>query len=224
MDKDMGDAVVVGVGAGVGALAGALAGSRRAAAAPPDLTAILTQLNQTLQGIQATEQGVSSMLTSLDTDLNSLKATINSLSAAISALTPGAPGAAQVRSLYEFKKQNQSLASKTAFEIVQKTNVAGGLIWAIIDVTDPNTQVVFRFDDLELVFSYNTLINEGIAQSAFPAIWLAKADPIGHYTMVFSAGSLSGIPYSKLFRIHAAYQGDATATLNEARGIFWETT
>ena len=217
MDNNMGDAVVVGVGAGAGALAGALLGSQRAGAAPPDLTAVLTQLNQTLQVIQATEQGVSSMLTSLHADLNSLIA-------AISALTPGAPGAAQVRSLYEFKKLNGSLASKTPFEIVQRTNVAGGLIWAIIDVTDPNTQVVFRFDDLELVFSYNTLIDEGIAQSAFPAIWLAKADPTGHYVMVFSAGNLSGIPYSKLFRIHVAYQGDAAATLNEARGIYWEAT
>jgi hypothetical protein len=222
MDNDnMSDAVVLGLGAGAGALAGSLLGRQKAAAAPPDLTAVLAQLNQTLQGIQASEQGISDMLTSLDTDLNGLKATINSLIAAIGALTPGAPGAAQVRTFLEFKIQNQSLTA--AVQVVQRTNVVGALLWAIIDVTDPDTNVTFNFDGLEMVFNYNTLINEGITQTAFPGIWLAKADPIGHYTMVFFTGNLSGMPYTKLLRINVVYQGSAAATLNEARGIYWES-
>ncbi|MBA7696775.1 hypothetical protein ES703_105426 [subsurface metagenome] len=98
----------------------------------------------------------------------------------------------------------------------------GSLIWAIFDVSDPDTKLSFRIDDLVWEFKFDTLLTQGIQQPLFPGAWLSKADAIsGHYCIIFSAGTLEGFAYDQRLIISLTYQGAGTATLHEARGILW---
>ncbi len=164
-----------------------------------------------------------STLTSLESVEEQLGATNKILRDISSALgvTPVTP-VVERRILEPFLKENQALSSKEQFNIYEASPGKGSLVWAIIDVSDPNTKVSFKFDGLVWDFTLTTLFDEGIQQPLFPGVWLSKYDAAsGHYTIIFSAGALEGFSFKEKLLIYITYQGTGSATLNVARGIKW---
>lgn len=126
------------------------------------------------------------------------------------------------RILEPFQYKNQTLQKGIPFGVYESKPGKGSLIWAIFDVSDPDTEVSFRIDDLVWTFRFSTLLTQGIQQPLFPGAWLSKADAIaGHYCIVFSAGTIDGFTYEQRLIISITFKGTGTATLHEARGIKW---
>ena len=152
-------------------------------------------------------------------DIASLLATANeTLTAILNALT----GAAGERILEPFQEVNKTLTSGDNFPLYESKPGKGALIWAVVDVSSPNTTVQFKFDDLVWEFNFTTLFNEGMDRPIFPGVWLAKYDAVNsHYVLVFSAGDVKGWTWSRMAHILVRYTGSGTATLTEGRGVVW---
>ncbi len=126
------------------------------------------------------------------------------------------------RLLEPFQYKSQTLQKGIPFGVYESKPGKGSLIWAIFDVSDPDTEVSFRIDDLVWTFKFDTLLTQGIQQPLFPGAWLSKADAIaGHYCIIFSAGTIDGFVYEQRLIITLTFQGTGTATLHEGRGINW---
>lgn len=165
----------------------------------------------------------SDTLTNLESMKEKLDLTNKALQDILAAL--GATPPAEGRILEPFLKENQTLNSKDPFNIFESKPGKGALVWAVIDVTDPNTKVSFKFDGLVWDFTLTTLFNEGVQQPLFPGVWLSKYDATsGHYTVIFSAGTLEGFAFKNTLIIYVTFLGTGTATLTEARGIKWTQT
>ena len=124
--------------------------------------------------------------------------------------------------LEPFLKESQTLQRGVPFGVYESKPGKGALIWAIFDVSDPDTKLSFRIDDLVWNFKFSTLLTQGIQQPLFPGAWLSKADAIaGHYCIVFSAGTIEGFAYEQRLIVSLTFEGAGTATLHEARGIKW---
>ena len=48
----------------------------------------------------------------------------------------------------------------------------GGLIWAVVDVSDPNTTVNIKVDKLTWEFTISTLLSQGLDKPYFPGFWV----------------------------------------------------
>lgn len=192
------------------ALIAALTKKAKAAPAPgegelPPITVILDeQTKQALAAILSQQLATNQTLT------------------AISQALGVAPPVIEERILEPFKYENQTLQRGVPFAVYESKPGKGALIWAIFDVSDPDTKLSFRIDDLVWNFKFSTLLTQGIQQPLFPGAWLSKADAIaGHYCIVFSAGTIEGFVYKQRLIISLTFEGAGTATLHEARGIKW---
>ena len=146
------------------------------------------------------------------------------LVAIVEALGGAAPGGDGLpsRMLVPFLKQNKTLNSGERFVVYEKAPAKGSLVWVVIDVTDPDTDVTFKFDNLSWTFNINTIRNEGIDRPLFPGVWLSRFDALSnHYAVIFSAGNINGVGFNKLVNVLVTFKGAGTATLNEGRGILW---
>lgn len=154
--------------------------------------------------------------------LNTANSYLREIVRVLGGMIPGEIPIGETPILVPFLKQNETLASGQNFPAYELTGGKGALLWAVIDVTDPNTKVIFRFDDLVWEFEFNTLYNEGVDKPLFPGVWLSKYDVSNsHYALIFSAGDLSGFTFKERCSIVIRYQGTGTATLTEGRGIVW---
>ena len=162
-----------------------------------------------LQGEQVKEK--------LDTVNTNLVAIVEALGAP----APGGNGLPS-RVLEPFLEQNQTLVSGERFVVYEKAPAKGSLVWVVIDVTDPDTDVTLKFDGLSWTFNINTLQSEGIDRPLFPGVWLSRFDAMTlHYAVVFSAGNINGVGFNNLINVLVTFKGAGTATLNEGRGICW---
>jgi hypothetical protein len=128
----------------------------------------------------------------------------------------------RVVDLEPFEQKDETLEKGVDFPVYELTAAQGGLIWAIIDVTDPSTTVIFNIDDLYWEFDYATLNDEGIDRPLFPGVWLSKYDPAtNHYVLIFSAGNPRGFTFKDHLRVIVRFTGTGSATLTEGRGILW---
>ncbi len=152
--------------------------------------------------------------------ITALTATNQTLTQILEALGVEVP--VEKRLLVPFKEANKTLERGVPFGVYEDAPGKGALIWAIFDVSDPDTELSIRIDDLVWEFNFNTLLTQGIQQPLFPGAWLSKADAVtGHYCIVFSAGNLTGFTYEQRLIITLTYKGTGTATLHEGRGIKW---
>ena len=151
--------------------------------------------------------------------------TVNTnLAAIIEALGGAAPGGNGLpsRIIEPFLKVGQTLNSGERFVVYEKAPAKGSLVWVVIDVTDPNTDITLKFDSLSWTFNITTPRLEGIAQPLFPGVWLSRYDPASsHYAVIFSAGNINGVAFGKLINVLVTYKGAGSATLTEGRGICW---
>ena len=190
--------------------------TKKAEAAPPGeippITVILDeQVRQALAAILSQQLAVSDKLT-----------TANQTLVAIAEALGAGPPFVEERILEPFKKESQTLQRGVPFAVYESTPGKGSLIWAIFDVSDPDTELSFRIDDLVWNFKYSTLLTQGIQQPLFPGAWLSKADALaGHFCIIFSAGTIEGFTYKQRLIISLTFKGAGTATLHEARGIKW---
>lgn len=202
-----------GVAFGVGALVAMLLGPRPAGAAPGQPTEVIVDgdVRKALAALLLQGQDIAGKL---DTANETLKSILAALGAQ--------PGEELI--LEPFQKINQALAPGESLPLYESKPGKGALIWAVVDVTDPNTSVIFKFDDLTWELNYTTLFNEGVDRPLFPGIWLARYDALTlHYSLVFSAGDVKGWAFSKLAQVVVRFNGvpGATATLTEGRGVVW---
>lgn len=206
-----------GTALSIAALAAAL--TRPAEAAPPtegEQVIINEAIKQALAAMLMVQSETLTTLQSMQTQLDSTNKMLRDILPALGAAPPE-----ERRILEPFLKEAQKLNSKEQFNICEQTG-RGSLVWAVIDVSDPNTKISFKFDGLVWDFTLTTLYNEGIQQPLFPGVWLTKYDAdSGHYTIIFSAGTLEGFSFESKMIIYATYLGTGTATLIEARGIKW---
>ncbi|MBA7659287.1 hypothetical protein ES703_67264 [subsurface metagenome] len=191
--------------------------TRKVKAAPPDeippvIEVILEDVVKEALAMIISQQA--NALTKLDTANLTLTAIAEALGAA--------PPVIEERILEPFKKEAQTLQKGVPFAVYESKPGKGSLIWAIFDVSDPDTKLSFRIDDLVWNFKFSTLLTQGIQQPLFPGAWLSKADAIsGHYCIIFSAGDIEGFVYKQRLIISLTFEGVGTATLHEARGIVW---
>lgn len=202
-------------GFGGGLLAGTLLTKKAAAAEPPlpppaDLTEALARLDQTMKTLNAT----------LITEHAELIAALSQMAGAITQLYPAAP---EQRFIETFAQGEKTLKSKARFTLGSHTG-RGGLIWAVVDVSDPDTTISIKVDNLTWEFKISTLLSQGLDKPYFPGCWLTKHDPgpPAHYCAMFSAGTLVGLTYSKQFHMYVTFNGTGTMTLAEGRGVRWE--
>ena len=152
------------------------------------------------------------------TKLDTANLTLTAISEALGAEPP----VVEERILEPFKYENETLQRGVPFAVFESKPGKGALIWAIFDVSDPNTKLSFRIDDLVWNFKFSTLLTQGIQQPLFPGAWLSKHDAIaGHYCIIFSAGTIEGFVYKQRLIVSLTFEGIGTATLHEARGIKW---
>jgi hypothetical protein len=110
----------------------------------------------------------------------------------------GTPG----RELEPFLQEQKTLSKGERYPAYAISNESGSLVWALIDVSDPNTDVTFKFDGLSWTFNMETLRTQGVDRPLFPGVWLSKYDPLNlHYCLIFAAGNINGIPFSKLCNV-----------------------
>jgi len=223
-NKDKGKAALA-ISVPVSAAALIVALTRKVKAAPPP-DGIPPIIEVTLD--EETRQALALILSQqLDTlgALNTIngKLTItNQTLVAIAEALGAVPPVVEERILVPFKKANKTLERGTPFSVYESKPGKGALIWAIFDVSDPDTKLSFRIDDLVWEFKFDTLLTQGVQQPLFPGAWLSKADAIaGHYCIIFSAGTIEGFTYKQRLIISLTFQGIGTATLHEARGIKW---
>lgn len=209
------------VGLGVGLALGRPAKAEAVEPAPPkDVTEALARLDQTLKAINTTLLSVDAALVGLSGQQSKIAAMLENLSSALTALYPAA---AEARIIEPFKKESQTLTKNVPLTLNQKAG-RGGLIWALVDVSDSNTKLSIKLDKLVWEFTLSTLLSQGVDKPTFPGVWLSRADPgpPAHYCLVFSAGTLAGFTYSTQFHLYVTFMGTGTATLHEGRGIRWE--
>jgi len=173
-------------------------------------------------------QALATILTNQVVALNALDAINGKLTitnqnlAAISEALGAAPPVVEERILEPFRQEAKTLEHGTPFAVYESKPGKGALIWGIFDVSDPDTKLSLRIDDLVWNFDFNTLLTQGVQQPLFPGAWLSKADALaGHYCIIFSAGTIDGFVYKQRLIISLTFQGIGTATLHEARGIKW---
>ncbi|GAI60177.1 unnamed protein product [marine sediment metagenome] len=216
-NKDGKTALAVGaIGMSTVALIAALRKPAKAAppenGIPPVIIAVLDE--ETRQAL--------AMIISQQADTLSAINTANLTLTAISEALGAEPPVIEERILEPFKYENEALQKGVPFAVHESKPGKGSLIWAIFDVSDPNTKLSFRIDDLVWNFNFNTLLTQGVQQPLFPGVWLSKADAIaGHYCIIFSAGTIEGFVYKQRLIISLTLEGAGTATLHEARGIKW---
>ncbi len=218
-DEDKGNGktalAVTATGLSIAALIATL--TRKVKAAPPDeipptIIAILDDETR-----QALAMIISQQADAL-TKLNTANLTLTAIATALGA----APPVVEERILEPFKYENETLQRGVPFAVFESKPGKGALIWAIFDVSDPDTKLSFRIDDLVWNFKFSTLLTQGIQQPLFPGAWLSKADAIaGHYCIIFSAGTIEGFVYKQRLIVSLTFEGAGTATLHEARGIKW---
>jgi len=151
------------------------------------------------------------------TKLDTANLTLTAISEALG-VTP-----VEERILAPFQYKNQILQRGVPFGVYESKPGKGALIWAIFDVSDPDTEVSIRIDDLVWNFKFDTLLAQGVQQPLFPGAWLSKADALaGHFCIVFSAGTIDGFVYEQRLIVSVPFKGAGTATLHEARGILWD--
>ena len=211
-DKDKG-AAALAISLPVSAAALVIALTRKAKAAPPTEPMYVILDDEVKQALAMIISQQSDMLTKFDT----ANLTLTAISDALGAVP------VEERILKPFQYKTQVLQKGVPFAVYESTPGKGALIWGIFDVSDPDTKLSFRIDDLVWNFDFNTLLTQGIQQPLFPGAWLSKADALaGHYCIVFSAGTIEGFVYKQRLIISLTYQGVGTATLHEARGILWD--
>jgi len=214
MANDNGDkgrlaVAVSGAAAATSVVALIAALTKKAKAAPPgELPPITLILDE------QTKQALAAIL--------SQQLATNQTLVAISEALGAAPPVIEERILEPFKYENETLQRGVPFAVYESKPGKGALIWAIFDVSDPDTKLSFRIDDLVWNFKFSTLLTQGIQQPLFPGAWLSKADALtGHYCIIFSAGTIEGFKYEQRLIVSLTFQGIGTATLHEARGIKW---
>ncbi len=213
-------------GLGTTALVVALTKEVKAEELPPGVVTLDGPIREALAALIVGQADIKAALEGIGTTLGNIRlgqqeanTTLVSIREALTALG-AAPPKAQI--LEPFKQESRTLKSKTAFPIDVVGKGVGSLLWAVIDVSDPDTTVGFIFDSLTWEFNYNDLLTQGIQQPLFPGAWLSKADAIaGHYCMVFSAGDIKGFGFKTRFQVVATFNGTGTATLHKASGVRW---
>jgi len=209
--------VVGGIGATLGVAALITALTRPVKAAPPGELppAIIAVLDED------TRRALAAMLSQQAATIDAITTTNQTLAQILEALGVEVP-VTEKRILEPFQYRNQTLQKGIPFAVYESKPGKGSLIWAIFDVSDPDTQLSIRIDNLVWEFKFNTLLTQGIQQPLFPGAWLSKADAIsGHYCIIFSAGTIAGFAYEQRLIITLTFQGTGTATLHEGRGINW---
>ncbi len=130
----------------------------------------------------------------------------------------GLPG----RELVPFQKDNQTLNTGDNFAVYDIANRPGALVWAVIDVTDPNTDINIKLDSLSWSFNIEKVREQGLDKPLFPGVWLSRYDGATlHYALVFSAGSINGMKFSQSLKVIVTFKGVGTATLTQGRGVLW---
>lgn len=214
-DKKGAKALAVGaVGISTVALIAAL--TKKAKAAPPgEIPPITVVLDEEVR------QALAAILNQQVNMLGAIGTANQTLIQILRALGVEAP-TIENRMLEPFQLEDKTLEKGTAFSIYESKPGKGALIWAIFDVSDPNTKLSIRIDDLVWNFKFSTLLTQGVLQPLFPGAWLSKSDAIsGHYCIIFSAGAIEGFAYKQRLIISLTFEGVGTATLHEARGIVW---
>ncbi len=159
----------------------------------------------------------------LGQDMQGQLATVNENLQELISLLGGVPSPGNELQLLPFKFVSEILQAGVPFALYELDEGKGSLIWALIDVTDPNTTVLIRIDDLLWEFKYSTLFSEGVDRPLFPGAWISKYDAgTSHYALIFSAGDVKGFKFDRTFSINVRFDGVGTATLNEGRGVLWE--
>ena len=198
---------------GIG-IATLIASLTRPAQASPDGPPIDGDVRQALAALLLQGEAVKDKLDLVNTNLVAI----------IEALGGAAPGGSGLpsRILEPFLEQNKTLNSGERFVVYERSPAKGSLIWVVIDVTDPDTDITLKFDNLSWTFNINTLQVEGIDRPLFPGVWLSRFDAASsHYAVVFSAGNINGVGFNNLLNVLVTYKGAGTATLTEGRGICW---
>lgn len=194
-----------------------LALSRPAQAAPGELPQEVIVDGDVRQALAALLLQGEAVKEKLDLVNTNLVAIIEALGGA----APGGPGLPS-RLLEPFLKENKTLNTGERFVVYEKAPAKGSLVWVVIDVSDPNTDITLKFDNLSWTFNIDKLRNEGIDRPLFPGVWLSRYDAATlHYAVVFSAGNINGVGFNNLINVLVTFRGAATATLNEGRGICW---
>ena len=130
----------------------------------------------------------------------------------------GLPG----RELEPFQQDNQTLDSGANFALCEKSGKAGALVWAVVDVSDPNTDVNIKIDNLSWTFNIEKVREQGIDKPLFPGVWLSRYDGATlHYALVFSAGNSNGMKFSQGLKVIVTFKGVGSATLHQGRGVLW---
>jgi len=130
----------------------------------------------------------------------------------------GLPG----REMEPFQMDNQVLNSGSNFAVYDIAGKPGALVWAVIDVTDPNTDISIKLDSLSWTFNIDKVREQGLDKPLFPGVWLSRYDAATlHYALVFSAGSINGIRFSQSLKVIVTFKGVGTATLTQGRGVLW---
>lgn len=167
-------------------------------------------------------QALAALILQGETSNNAL-AVANEYLKQIVTLLGGTPAEVVKFDLVTFKQENQTLQHGTAFPLYEIDSGAGSLIWTLVDVSDPDTTVIIKVDDLKWEFKYSTLYAEGVDKPLFPGAWLSKYDAgTGHYALIFSAGDVKGFKFERTFSVNVRFDGVGTATLNEGRGVLFE--
>jgi len=217
---------LTGLGMGTAALVAALTREVKAEELLPGEVTVDGAVREALaalivgqENIKGALQGISTTLDNIRQGQGEVNTTLVGIRDALTALGAEPPGE---QILEPFKKENATLQSKSAFPIDVVERGVGSLVWAVIDVSDPDTTIGFRFDNLVWEFNYNDLLTQGIQQPLFPGAWLSKADAIAsHYCMVFSAGDIKGFGHKSRFQVVATFHGTGTATLHQGSGVRW---
>ena len=130
----------------------------------------------------------------------------------------GLPG----RELEPFQQDNQTLESGANFALCEKSGKGGALVWAVVDVSDPNTDVNIKIDNLSWTFNIDKVREQGIDKPLFPGVWLSRYDAAtSHYALVFSAGSSNGMKFGQSLKVIVTFKGVGSATLHQGRGVLW---